>query len=174
MNSGPYESVRTRGVQQGFIYRFRPVPWLSPPVWILDHVNWSGRRATLRSINLDDAFRDASKNNQEYIVTEAKLRFVIVLHLASERARSASVIPVYSLREHRNPSFVAAIRNARLPDKFFLPADAGFGIRDSYADLSRIQPMDAEFLTEKAKVGKLSSVVRRALLVQYGHCLAGH
>ncbi len=173
MSDALYLPTRSSGIRRGYIYRFRPVPWLSPPVWLLDYVDWAQRRASLRRSNLDDAFRNHSRDNQEYVIAEAKLRYVIVLYLAMRRARSVSVIPVYSLANHKNPVFLQAIRQGRLPDKFYLPADSDLGIRESYADLGKVQPMHADFLSDDAKVGRLSPTFWRALLVQYGHCLAG-
>jgi hypothetical protein len=123
--------------------------------------------------NLGDAFHERLRDNQEYVVAEAKLRYVVVLYLATPHARSASVVPVYSFADHKNPAFLEAIRQGRLSDKFYLPADSDLDIRESYADLIRVQPMHTGFLTDDLKVGRLSPMSWRALLVQYGHCLAG-
>jgi hypothetical protein len=46
------------------------------------------------------------------------------------------------------------------------------GIRESYADLVRIQPMHRAFLTDETRMGRLSSPAWQALLVQYSRCLA--
>jgi hypothetical protein len=171
MSNPFYLSTRSSGVHQGDVYRFRPVPWLSPPLWILDYIDWTNRQATIRRSNLNDAFRDRSQGNQEYIIADAKLRYVIALFLATPRAPSASVIPVYSFADFKNPAFLQAVRQGRPLDKFYLPADDGLGIRESYADLSKTQPMHTGFLTDDAKVGRLSPSFWRAMLVQYSHCL---
>lgn len=171
MSDTPYLPTGSSGIHRGDIYRFRPVPWLAPPVWILDNVDWTHRRATLRLSDPKNTFRDRSRNNQEYVIAEAKLRYVIVLYLATPHDLSASVIPVYSFADHKNPAFLEAVRQSRPPDKVYLPADSDLGIHESYADLSQVQPMNARFLTADAKVGRLSPTFWRAVLVQYGHCL---
>lgn len=173
MSDPLYLPADSSGVHQGDIYRFRPVPWLSPPVWILDHVDWTHRRASIRTTDLSDTFRDRSRGNQEYVIAEAKLRYVIALYIATPHARSASTIPVYSFADHKNAAFLDAVRQGRLSDKLYLPADDDAGLRESYADLSRVQPMDTGFLTDEVKVGRLSTAFWRALLVQYSHCLTG-
>jgi len=101
------------------------------------------------------------------------LRYVIVLYLATPHALSASVIPVYSFADHKNPAFLKAICQGRLHDKLYLPADSDLDIRESYADLGQVQPMHTGFLTDDTKVGRLSLAFWRAMLVQYSRCLTG-
>ncbi len=173
MSNMLYLPPHSSGVHQGDVYRFRPVPWLSPPVWVLDHIDWTNRRATIRLSNLSDAFHDRSQDNQEYVIAEAKLRYVIVLYLATPHALSVSVVPVYSFADHKNPAFLKALRQGRLHDKLYLLADSDLDIRESYADLSQIQPMNTGFLTDDTKVGRLSPTFWRAMLVQYSRCLTG-
>ncbi len=173
MSDARYLPVHSSGVHQGDVYRFRPVPWLSPPVWVLEYIDWTNRQATIRLTDLNDAFRDRSRDNQENVIAEAKLRYVIVLYIATPHARSASVTPVYSFADHRNLAFLRSVRRGQLPDKFYLPADSDLGLHESYADLRQIQPMHTDFLTDDAKVGRLSPAFWRAMLSKYSRCLTG-
>lgn len=167
-----YQRTSKPGISRGDIFRFRPVPWLAPPVWLVEHVDWTNRRASLRPSDLDSDFKDRSKDNQELVLTETKLRFVIVLYHAAPGATNVSVIPVYSFADHKNQSFLQAVRDSQILDKYYLPEDNELGIRESYADLVRIQPMHRAFLTDETRVGRLSSSAWQALLVQYSRCLA--
>lgn len=167
-----YQLTTKRGIFQGDIYRFRPVPWLSPPVWIIEYINWVQRSASLRLSNLSDAFFDRSRGNQEFVLAEAKLRYVIVLYLAAPNDVTASVVPVYSFADHKNQAFLQAVEQSRIREAIFLPEDEKLGLRQSYADLSQVQPMHTRFLSDDAKVGRLSATAWQALLVQYSRCLA--
>lgn len=40
MSESFYQLTTKPGIHQGDIYRFRPVPWLTPPVWIIEYINW--------------------------------------------------------------------------------------------------------------------------------------
>jgi len=89
--------------------------------------------------NPKNTFRDRSRDNQEYVIAEAKLRYVIILYLATPHDLSVSVIPVYSFADHKNSAFLEAVRQSRPPDKVYLPPDSDLGIRESYADLRHFQ-----------------------------------
>jgi hypothetical protein len=167
-----YQLASKPGIHRGDIYRFRPIPWLAPPVWLVEHADWTNRRASMRPGDLASDFRDRSKGHQELVLVEAKLRFVIVLYHAAPGATNVSVAPVYSFADHKNQSFLQAIRQSQVPDKYYLPEDESMGIRESYADLVRIQPMHRAFLTDETRMGRLSSPAWQALLVQYSRCLA--
>lgn len=171
--SEPFYQLTTKpGIHQGDIYRFRPVPWLTPPVWIIEYINWVQRSASLRLSNLTDAFFDRSRGNQEFVLAEAKLRYVIILYLAMPNDVTASVVPVYSFADHKNQAFLQAVEQGRIREAIFLPEDEILGIRESYADLSQVQPMHTRFLSDDARVGRLSATAWQALLVQYSRCLA--
>ena len=135
MNEPLYQLVSTPGINQGDIYRFRPIPWLAPPVWLIEHVDWTNRRASMRPSDLVNDFRDRSRDNQELVIVEAKLRYVIVLYLAAPGAATVSITPVYSFADHKNQSFLQAVRQNQVPDKFYLPENDALGIRESYACL---------------------------------------
>ena len=172
MSEAFYQLTSKRGIYQGDIYRFRPVSWLAPPVWIIEYINWVQRSASLKLSNLTDAFFDRSRGNQEFVIAEAKLRYVIVLYLAMPSDVTASVIPIYSFADHKNQTFLQAVEQGRIREAIFLPEDDKLGIRKSYADLSQVQPMHTGFLSDDAKVGRLSTTAWQALLVQYSRCLA--
>lgn len=167
-----YQFASKPGTHRGDIYSFRPISWLAPPVWLVEHVDWTNRRAAIRPSDLDNDFRDRSRDNQELVIVEAKLRYVIVLYLAAPGAANVSVVPVYSFADHKNQSFLQAVRQSQVPDKYYLPEDERLGIRESYADLVRVQPMNRAFLTDETRIGRLSPPAWQALLVQYGRCLA--
>ncbi len=172
MSEALYQLTTKSGIYQGDIYRYRPVPWLSPPVWIIEYINWMQRSASLRLSNLSDAFFDRIRGNQEFVLAEAKLRYVIILYLAMPTDVTASVVPVYSFADHKNQTFLQAVEQGRIREAIFLPEDDRLGIRKSYADLSQVQPMNTRFLSDDAKVGRLSATAWQAVLVKYSRCLA--
>jgi hypothetical protein len=155
-----YEPPSPGEPRRGDIYCFKPVAWLRPPLWLLRYTDFTGGRASLvLAKQVRDAFRRAERDNQEYVLAEAKLRYVILMSPAQEiksgHIRDLLVLPLYTIDPDALPShLLARIRAnpASMRDRYYLPAEPAYGIAEAYADFRRMQLMARQFLAPEDRV----------------------
>lgn len=170
-----YEPPSPGEPHRGDIYRFKPVAWLRPPLWLLRHTDSAlGRASLVLAQQARDAFCRAERNNQEYVLAEAKLRYVILMspsrEIKSPHIRDLLVLPLCTIDpDALPPHLLARIRAnpASMRDRYYLPAEPAYGIAEAYADFRRMQPMARQFLVPKDKVAHLTNTALAALVERY-------
>jgi hypothetical protein len=170
-----YEPPSPGEPHRGDIYRFKPVAWLRPPLWLLRHTDFTAGRASLVvASQVRDAFRRAERDDQEYVLAEAKLRYVILMspsqEIKSSHIRDVLVLPLYTIDPDALPShLLARIRAnpASMRDRYYLPAEPAYGIAEAYADFRRMQLMARQFLVPEDKVAHLTNTMLAALIERY-------
>jgi len=160
-------------LHRGAIFRYRPIFWLDPPLWILRNHRWTPPANIYSPSELRDAFSRRGEDNQEDVIARAKVRYIVILSNDVEarkpQFKEVIIAPIYTVdpQMHR-PYFLEALRRGKYPDLFYLPADPSFPqMVESYIDFRKVQALSKEFLTE----GKLdicfSSQAIKAILYRY-------
>jgi hypothetical protein len=163
-------------VHRGAIYKFRPIPWLHSPLFILRNIRWTPiRQADMYSqTERADAFRLASEGNEEHVMARAKLRYIIVLSNDNECRQSMHkevvVCPIYSLdpRSERR-DFLATLQTDGYPNLFYLMRDPAFPeVGEAYLNFRATQAVHKEFLSQDSKLGEcLTAAGVKAILQRY-------
>ena len=163
-------------IRRGQIYRFRPVVWLKPPLWIVRNIQWgSPTWANLcRQVDLSDSFRRADDGNEEDVVARAKVRGVVVLsndtEAASPKLKEIIVAPTYTITSEKpKQEFIDRLRAGAVPGCFYLPRDAAFpDTVECYLDLRKVQPLHKEFLLSQYRLPvRLTANAVAAILDRY-------
>ena len=175
-----YRRDSRRTIHRGAIYRFRPVFWLEPPLYILRHIQWvSPRHADLyRRAELQNDFKVAEFGNEENVVARAKVRSVVVLSNDYEandpNVKELIIAPAYTLKPEMTPESLKRLRQNQHPVTFYLPHDPGFPeLPEGYVVYRNIQPLKKGFLTAKMKYSfSLTPRAMEALLERYRNYLS--
>jgi hypothetical protein len=170
-----YEPSTPGDPHRGDIYRFKPVAWLRPPLWLLRYTDFAaGRAGLVLAKQIRDTFRKAEHNHQEYVLAEAKLRYVILMspsqEIKSSHIRDLLVLPLYTIDPDALPSHrLARLRAnpASMRDRYYLPAEPAYGIAEAYADFRRMQLMARQFLAPEDKIAHLTDTTLAALIERY-------
>ncbi len=161
-------------IARGDIYEFVPIHWLNPPVYVLR--NWTQDTAdVLPADTVGDAFRLVSRDNREYIITEAKTRFVVVFSHDTEIKKGHAyvlVVPVYTINPQiDDPRLIDHLRRYQVYNAFHLPPETSLGIGEAYADFRRLQPLHRDFLTSDKRHARLSLLSIQSMLSQFSKFL---
>jgi hypothetical protein len=162
-------------IHRGAIYKYRPIFWVSPPLWVLREVEWSPPRhaAVHRWEELRDAFRLSSQENQEQIVASAKVRYIVVLSNEFEanekKFKDVVVAPTYSIHpEKHRQQFLKGLREGRYPDLFYLPADPDYPeLGECYIDFRNVQLLNKSFMKDGKLDVAFTSTAIKAILHRY-------
>lgn len=170
-----YEPPSPGEPRRGDIYRFKPVAWLRPPLWLLRYTDFTaGRASLLLAKQVPDAFRRAERDNQEYVLAEAKLRYVILMspsqEIRSSHIRDLLVLPLYTIDPDTLPSHLLErlrANPASMRDRYYLPAEPAYGIAEAYADFRHMQLMARQLLVPEDRVAYLANTTLAALIERY-------
>jgi len=161
MNERHYIDADLTGIFLGDIY-YAVVPFgLREPIWVITP-QFSQRVATLQTLDrVPQAFRDARKDNTEFILGEAKLRPVLVLSrnqvCQHSGIREVFVAPVYTLdQDVVNSERIERIRSDSDVSKFYLPKQTPYMENESYASFSALQTIAKDLLVIDNKRARLS------------------
>jgi len=170
-----YQQDSITTLHRGAIFRYRPIFWLDPPLWILRNQRWTPPRSAsiYAPSELRGAFRRHTEDNQEDVIARAKVRYIVVLSNDIEARKphfkEVIVVPIYTIdpQEHR-PRFLENLRRGRYADLFYLPADPAFPqMVESYIDFRKVQSLHKGFLTEGRLGICFSSRAIKAILYRY-------
>lgn len=161
MNERHYIEGDLSGIFLGDIY-YAVVPFgLREPIWVITP-QFNQRRATLQTLNrMPQAFRDARKDNTEFILGEAKLRPILVLSrnqvCQHPGIREIFIAPVYTLDQDAATSeYIDRIKRDADYSKFYLPQHHPYMVNESYASFSALQTITKDLLVLENKRARLS------------------
>ena len=176
-----YQKDPRKQIHRGAIYRFRPVFWLEPPLYILRDIRWESPGCAdfyLRN-ELQDDFKVAKWQHEENVVARAKVRSVIILSndFEANNPNMAELViaPVYTLKPDKmTPERLNKLRGNQFPSGFYLPPDPRFSeLPEGYVGYRSIRPLDKGFLiVEKKYSFSLTPLAMKALLARYHHYLS--
>lgn len=174
MASSLYERDTQTTLHRGAVYKYRPIFWLEPPLWILRGIQWTPpRHASLHEWReLRDAFRLGSEHEED-VVARAKVRFVVVLSRDFEardpRFDKVIVAPTYSLDPARHkPGFLERVRRNEHPELHYLASDPGYpGVGECYIDFRQVQSLHKHFLNEGKLEIAFTPEAIKAILYRY-------
>jgi len=162
MNESYYIDADLSGIFLGDIY-YAVVPFgLREPIWVITP-QFAQRRATLQTLDrTPQAFRDARKDNTEFILDEAKLRPVLVLSrnqvCQHPGIREVFVAPVYTLdQDVPDSEWIERIRRDADVSKFYLPKQPPYMENESYASFSALKTIAKDLLVLENKRARLST-----------------
>ena len=162
MTESHYLNADLSGIFLGDIY-YAVVPFgLREPIWVITP-QFSQRRATLQTLDrMPQAFRDARKDNTEFILGEAKLRPVLVLSrnqvCQHPGIREVFVTPVYTLdQDVPDSEWIEQIRRDADVNKFYLPKQPPYMGNESYASFSALRTIAKDLLVVENKRARLSN-----------------
>lgn len=157
-------------IHRGSIFRFSPIFWLRPPLWIARVTSWTNPRSVdIYRESEVNAFR-VSPENEEYVLATAKRRFVVVLSNDNEgkqsRFKDLLVAPIMSIEDKSNLERRREIA-VTIPHYFFLEPSPQFpDLKESYVDLRDTRLLHKDFLTNKANYS-LTETATLAMLDRY-------
>lgn len=146
-------------LSQGSIYRYRPVIWLEPPLWLVRETRWTEpvRARLQRWDQVSDAFRRGEQQNQEDVLARAKVRFVIVLsndiEAGAPEVHQVKVAPTYTLHPDSPAAQQDAVRHNQLIHTFYLPRDNQYPhLGECYINFRLVRPLHKGFLDQSNKL----------------------
>lgn len=171
----PYFADAEKLMRRGAIYKFRPIFWLHPPLWVLRNISFAppGQADIHKAEQLADAFRLGPQENQEEVMARAKLRYLAVLSSTREAQnkslKTVWVAPFYTLKtENILPEPLAEIRNNRHPFFYYLPSDPRFpDSHEWYINFRQFQFLDKNFLTIGKSNLSLTPLAVKSILTRY-------
>jgi len=143
-------------MHRGAIYKYRPIFWLKPPLWLLRNIHWTPPRSAdvYKRGELSNAFRLREEHNQEDVIARAKIRYVVILSNDSEAQKpgfkAVIVVPTYTVDPTRHrPSFLEGLRNMETPFLFYLPLDPSCPeMGECYINFREVRLLHKEFLQD--------------------------
>jgi len=143
-------------MHRGAIYKYRPIFWLKPPLWLLRNFHWTRPRsaAVCERGELSNAFRLREQDNQEDVIACAKIRYVVILsndfEAQKHQFKEVIVVPTYTLDNTRHrSSFLDRLRNMKTPSLFYLPPDPSCPeMGECYINFREVRLLHKEFLQD--------------------------
>lgn len=162
---------KTSEVRRGSIFKYSPIFWLKPPLWIARIARWATPRSAdiYKETEVKNAF-GIGPENEEFVLATAKKRFVVVLSHNREAIRNnyheLLIAPIMSIENKGDVERRREIARG-LPEYFYLEADSKFPeLMESYINLRDTRLLNKEFLADKAEFC-LTEVAIRAVLNRY-------
>jgi len=168
-----YQIDKQTTPHRGAIYKFRPVSWLEPPLWILRDVRLAPpRQANIYPENeAQNAFRLAHQNNEEDIMARAKKRPVVILSSDIDIKSHSNLVvaPIYSIGSDKsNKDLEEKIRNNEYPEYFYLPKDPINPIlEEGYINFRKVHSINRKFLENGKITITFTPDVIEAILYRY-------
>lgn len=167
-----YHPDPTKEIHQGAIYRFRPIFWLTPPLWIARNLDFHtpAKADLVKWEDFPRAFHN-SNDNQEFVLATAKIRYLIIISSTREarhpRYKDVRVAPIYTT-EDKSPEFVDGLKTNQYDSLFYLTADQNFqGMVESYIDLRQVTALHKGFLGDGKLEFCITEETAKALLARY-------
>jgi hypothetical protein len=162
-------------VHRGAIYKYRPIFWLKPPLWLLRNIHWAPPRSAdiYERGELPDAFRLGEQDNQEDVIARAKIRYVVILSNDFEaqkpQFKDVIVVPTYTVDPTRHSSpFLDGLRKMEYPSLFYLPPDPSYPeMGECYIDFREARLLRKEFLQDGKLDITFTSQAIKAILHRY-------
>ncbi len=176
--SSLYQRERTTEIHRGAIFQYRPVFWLQSPLVIVRDIRWQTRPPGSADVyqrqELQDDFKRQNEDNEEDVLTRAKVRSIVVLSndIEIEKATEVVVVPTYSLDVNKNPERVNRIREALLnnaiPYYHYLPRDMAFpDTHECYINFQQVRPLHKSFLGNGKLEVALTPKATKAILYRF-------
>ena len=171
----PYLDEKRHMIHRGAIYKFRPIFWLRPPLWLLRNIVFRnpGNADVYRADSLSDAFRIYETGHEEDVIARAKIRYVVVLSSDFESQRrnikSLLVAPFYTLDAKKfPPDILSIVRSNNHPQFYYLPSDTRFpDVRERYINLRKIQFLDKGFFDGGKSPLALTDTAVKSIIERY-------
>lgn len=112
------------------------------------------------------------QDNQEYVLAQAKSRYIVVLASDAEArhrgTRQILVVPAYTFHEADSPLFKSRVQQNRVPFTFYLRQDPCHPqVGECYLDFRQVQPLHKGFLKEGKLEIRLATAAVKAILFRF-------
>lgn len=172
MPPGLFQPDNDQTIHRGAIFKYRPISWLKPPLWLVRDIDWHTHYASVfKQADMWQAFQRRDEDNQEDVIARAKIRYVIVVSNDYEARRQefhdVLVAPTYTFDDQKAYRR-DLIQSGQHREFFYLPPDAAYAeMGDCFIDLRQIQRLDKGFLSDGRLPYALTPQVVKAILFRY-------